>query len=198
MNIKRILFAFATAVITVLTAGAATAGDITPVPFTNVHITDRFWAQRLSVMRRTTIRYALKKVEDAGQIRNFEYAGRIVSGKAKVGDLKFQSENPYDDAEVYKVLEGAAYLLTVEKDNFYGRLPNLKAYLDSKTAPITTYTENDIDGLDLNKIGVPGSGTIVPKIYPPELPEPGQIISTGSAKSDAKKLVEILAEKGSI
>ena len=89
-------------------------------------------------------------------------------------------------------------LLTVEKDNFYGRLPNLKAYLDSKTAPITTYTENDIDGLDLEKIGVPGSGTIVPKIYPPELPEPGQIIHTGSAKSDAKKLLEILAEKGSI
>ena len=89
-------------------------------------------------------------------------------------------------------------LITVEKDNFYGRLPNLEAYLDSKTAAITTYTENDIDGLDLNKIGVPGSGTIVPKIYPPELPEPGQIIRTGSAKSDAKKLVEILAEKGSI
>ena len=89
-------------------------------------------------------------------------------------------------------------LLTVEKDNFYGRLPNLKAYLDAKTAEITTYTENDIDGLDLNKIGVPGSGTIVPKIYPPELPEPGQIISTGSAKSDARRLVEILAEKGSI
>ena len=89
-------------------------------------------------------------------------------------------------------------LLTVEKDNFYGRLPNLKAYLDAKTAPITTYTENDIDGLDLSKIGVPGSGTIVPKIYPPELPEPGQIISTGSAKSDARRLVEILAEKGSI
>ena len=89
-------------------------------------------------------------------------------------------------------------LLTVEKDNFYGRLPNLKAYLEAKTAPITTYTENDIDGLDLNKIGVPGSGTIVPKIYPPKLPEPGQIISTGSAKSDARRLVEILAEKGSI
>ena len=32
----------------------------------------------------------------------------------------------------------------------------------------------------------------------PELPEPGQIISTGSAKSDARRLVEILAEKGSI
>lgn len=137
MNIKRILFAFATAVITVLTAGAATAGDITPVPFTNVHITDRFWAQRLSVMRRTTIRYALKKVEDAGQIRNFEYAGRIVSGKAKVGDLKFQSENPYDDAEVYKVLEGAAYLLTVEKD------PWLEAKCDSIISLICSAQEPD-------------------------------------------------------
>ena len=45
---------------------------------------------------------------------------------------------------------------------------------------------------------VSSSGTLVPKIYPPELPEPGQIISTGSAKSDARRLVEILAEKGSI
>ena len=89
-------------------------------------------------------------------------------------------------------------LLTVEKDNFYGRLPNLKAYLDAKTAPITTYTENDIDGLDLNKIGVPGSGTIVPKIYPPELPEPGQIIRTGSARSDVGRLLELLTEKGSL
>ncbi len=89
-------------------------------------------------------------------------------------------------------------LITVEKDNFYGRLPNLKAYLDSKTAPVTTYTENDIDGLDLQKIGVPGSGTIVPKIYPPELPEPGQIIRTGSTKTDVSRLMELLTEKGSI
>lgn len=89
-------------------------------------------------------------------------------------------------------------LITVEKDNFYGRLPNLKAYLDAKTAPITTYTENNIDGLDLQLIGVPGSGTIVPKIYPPELPEPGQIISTGSPKTDVSRLLELLTEKGSI
>ena len=86
-------------------------------------------------------------------------------------------------------------LITVEKDNFYGRLPNLRNYLAAKTAEITTRTEQDIDGLDPEKIGVPGSGTIVPKIYPPELPEPGQIIRTGSAKSDARRLVELLREK---
>ena len=87
---------------------------------------------------------------------------------------------------------------TVEKDNFFGRLPNLEAYLASKTAEITTYSENDIDGLDFQKIGVPGSGTIVPKIYPPELPEPGQIIKTGSVKTDVSRLVELLTEKGSL
>ena len=89
-------------------------------------------------------------------------------------------------------------LITVEKDNFYGRLPNLEAYLSAKTAPVTVYSETDIDGLDLQKIGVPGSGTIVPKIYPPELPEPGQIIHTGSPKSDVSHLLELLTEKGSI
>ncbi|MCR5663801.1 MAG: electron transfer flavoprotein subunit beta/FixA family protein [Oscillospiraceae bacterium] len=89
-------------------------------------------------------------------------------------------------------------LLTVEKDNFYGRLPSLKAYLAAKTAPITTYTEHNIDGLDLQKIGVPGSGTIVPKIYPPELPEPGQMIRTGSVKSDVGALIGVLTEKGAL
>ena len=89
-------------------------------------------------------------------------------------------------------------LLTVEKDLFYGRLPSLKAYLESKTAPITTYTEFNIDGLDLEKIGVPGSGTIVPKIDPPELPEPGQMIQTGSVKTDVSALMDVLTEKGAI
>ena len=89
-------------------------------------------------------------------------------------------------------------LITVEKDNFFGRLPNLKAYLEAKTAPITTFTENNLPGLDMQKIGVPGSGTIVPKIYPPELPEPGQMIRTGSVKTDVNRLVELLAEREAI
>ncbi len=89
-------------------------------------------------------------------------------------------------------------LITVEKDEYYGRLPNLAAYLASKTAPVTVFTENDIDGLDLQRIGVPGSGTIVPKIYPPVLPEPGQMLRTGSVKSDVSALIRVLAEKNAI
>ena len=86
-------------------------------------------------------------------------------------------------------------LLTVEKDNFYGRLPSLGAYLAAKTAPITVFDETSLPGLDPARIGVPGSGTVVPKIYPPELPEPGQIIRTGSVKTDVGRLVSLLAEK---
>ena len=89
-------------------------------------------------------------------------------------------------------------LLTVEKDNFFGRLPNLEAYLASKKAEIRVLTENTIDGLEMEKIGVPGSGTIVPEIYAPKLPEPGQIIKTGSVKTDVGRLMSLLVEKGSV
>ena len=107
------------------------------MPFTQVHVTDNFWKQRLDVTRKTTIGYAFKKCEDAGQIRNFEYAGKIVSGEAKVGELAFQSGQPYDDAEVYKVLEGAAYLLTVEPD------AELEAYCDNVIDLICSAQEPD-------------------------------------------------------
>ena len=34
------------------------AEDIKPVSFTKVHVNDRFWRQRLDVLRKRTIRYA--------------------------------------------------------------------------------------------------------------------------------------------
>ena len=116
---------------------AQAGGEIKQVPFTDVQVKDQFWTQRLDVMRQTTIRYAFQKVTDAGQIRNFELAGKIVSGKAKVGDVSFQSGQPYDDAEVYKVLEGAAYVLTTQKD------AQLEAYCDSVIDIICSAQEPD-------------------------------------------------------
>ena len=116
---------------------AEASGEIKQVPFTDVQVNDQFWKQRLDVMRNTTIRYAFQKCTDAGQLRNFEYAGKIVSGEAKVGDLKFQSGNPYDDAEVYKVLEGASYVLTTQKDE------SLETYCDGVIDLICSAQEPD-------------------------------------------------------
>ncbi|MBO7120347.1 MAG: glycoside hydrolase family 127 protein [Bacteroidaceae bacterium] len=120
-----------------LCGGAMATGEIKQVPFTDVQVSDLFWKQRLDVMRNTTIRYAFQKVSDAGQIRNFEYAGKIVSGEAQVGDLTFQSGQPYDDAEVYKVLEGAAYVLTTQPN------ASLEEYCDGVIDKICSAQEPD-------------------------------------------------------
>ena len=135
MNTKSLLLAVVC--LSCLSQTAKAGGEIKQVPFTAVQVNDQFWKQRLDVMRNTTIRYAFQKCTDAGQLRNFEYAGKIVSGEAKVGDLTFQSGNPYDDAEVYKVLEGASYVLTTQKNE------SLEAYCDGVVDLICSAQEPD-------------------------------------------------------
>ena len=130
-------YSYTVFVIAVSKGQDAGKGEIRQVPFTDVQVKDQFWKQRLDVMRNTTIRYAFQKCTDAGQLRNFEYAGKIVSGQNKVGDLKFQSGNPYDDAEVYKVLEGASYVLLTQKDQ------ELEAYCDGVVDLICSAQEPD-------------------------------------------------------
>ncbi|MBQ5358925.1 MAG: glycoside hydrolase family 127 protein, partial [Alistipes sp.] len=47
---------------------------ITPVSFTNVHVEDTFWRQRLDTLRNKTIRYAFERSDRAGYVRNFAIA----------------------------------------------------------------------------------------------------------------------------
>ena len=89
-------------------------------------------------------------------------------------------------------------LCTVEKTNYTARIPNLKGYMASRKAPITVLGPDDFEEIDLAKVGAQGSGTIVPKIYPPELPEAGQIIDEGDVRLNAEKLIGILAGEGRI
>lgn len=89
-------------------------------------------------------------------------------------------------------------LFTVEKTNYPPRLPNYRGKKAARKAEIITLGPGDIEGLDPKLIGVPGSGTIVPRIYPPILPEAGQIIDEGSAAASAAKLCAILAAEGRI
>ena len=89
-------------------------------------------------------------------------------------------------------------LFTVEKTNYQPRLPNYRGKKAARTAEIITLGPGDIEGLDAKLIGVPGSGTIVPRIYPPVLPEAGQIIDEGSAAASAVKLCAMLAAEGRI
>ena len=88
------------------------------VPFTNVHFSDDFWAPRIETIRSVTVPFAFHKCEETHRIDNFAVAGKLMEGK-------FNSPYPFDDSDVYKIMEGAAYLLAVKEDKA------LDMYMDS-------------------------------------------------------------------
>ena len=85
-------------------------------------------------------------------------------------------------------------LLTVEKANFRPRIPNLKRWKASRTAPIAVYSASTIPGLDPAQIGDPGSPTKVPRTYPPEVGAKGSMIDEGSTEKNVDRLFERIAD----
>lgn len=102
----------------------------TPVSFKSVKLTDAFWAPRIETNRTVTIPYAFKLCEDTGRITNFEIAGGLKQGA-------FCSKYPFDDSDVYKIIEGASYSLSVHPD------PELIKYVDDVIAKIAAAQELD-------------------------------------------------------
>ncbi|MCX6233546.1 MAG: glycoside hydrolase family 127 protein [Bacteroidetes bacterium] len=103
---------------------------IRPVPFTQVHFNDQFWAPRIEVNRTVTIPFAFKQCELTGRLDNFAIAGGLKKGEHK-GDY------PFDDTDVYKILEGAAYSLAIYPDKA------LESYCDSVIGLIAAAQEDD-------------------------------------------------------
>ena len=103
---------------------------IRPVPFTQVKAKDAFWAPRIETNRKETIPYAFSKCEETGRMDNFDIAAGVLEGEHR-GDF------PFDDTDPYKILEGAAYVLSVQPD------PVLDQYLDRLIAKIAAAQEED-------------------------------------------------------
>ena len=102
---------------------------ITPVPFTEVCFTDRFWLPRLETNRQVTIPYDFEKCEETGRIDNFAKAASLMEGPHE-GLF-------YNDSDVFKVVEGAAYSLSLHPD------PELEGYLEDLIQKIAGAQEND-------------------------------------------------------
>ncbi len=83
-------------------------------------------------------------------------------------------------------------LFTIEKTNYPARIPNLKGKMAAKKAEIIKITSEDIPGLDKRRLGDPGSPTKVPRMFPPVLPEPGQIIDGADTKDKVSKLLKLI------
>lgn len=98
-----------------------------PVPFNEVKIRDAFWAPRIKTTTRVTVPYALKQCE--GRIANFRRAAKLEKGH-------FQGE-PFDDSDVYKVMEGAAYALATDPD------PKLEQSLEDLVGIVAKAQEKD-------------------------------------------------------
>lgn len=101
-----------------------------PVPFTSVHINDQFWAPKIEINRTVSIPSAFHQCEINGRMDNFALAGGLIKGEHK-GDF------PFDDTDVYKVIEGTSYALAVKYD------PKLDAYVDSVINLIAAAQEPD-------------------------------------------------------
>jgi len=110
---------------TVLSAHAAGAGaprGLRAVPFTDVTVTDSFWAPRREANRTVSIPVNLDNLEKSGNLENL----RLAAKKATAG-----YQGPvFMDSDVYKALEAAAYSLATDPD------PVLAARLDEIIAAI--------------------------------------------------------------
>lgn len=89
---------------------------VKPVPFTEVMLNDVFWAPRLEVNRTQTIPYAFRMNEETGRVDNFRKAAGLLPGP--------HQGKRYNDSDVFKVMEAAAYTLMLNPD------PELEKRLD--------------------------------------------------------------------
>ncbi len=77
---------------------------IQPVDIRKVRLTDDFWLPMVTRIQEKTIAYALQKCEEEGRFENFLIAGGLMEGAVR-------GQMPFDDTDVYKIIEGASNTL---------------------------------------------------------------------------------------
>lgn len=100
-----------------------------PVPFTQVSIQDHFWQPRIQTSVDVTIPYDFRKCEETGRIDNFLKAAGVMPGP--------HQGRYFNDSDVFKIIEGAAYALQTKPD------PELEAYVDDLIEKIGGAQEDD-------------------------------------------------------
>jgi DUF1680 family protein len=86
------------------------AESLIPVPFHEVTLTDAFWLPRLQTQKQTLVPFALDKTQPA--VDNLRKTANFL--KNIPDELPFPHR--YVASDLYKVMEGAAYLLAIERD----------------------------------------------------------------------------------
>lgn len=104
--------------------------QIEPVDIQQVKVTDEFWLPIIKRVQEKTIEYALQKCREEGRLDNFLIAGKQLPGEVR-------GVMPFDDTDVYKIIEGASNSL-ISAPN-----PALEALLDTLVDIIAVGQEED-------------------------------------------------------
>jgi DUF1680 family protein len=103
---------------------------IQAIPFQRVQLLDKFWAPRVETVRKVTIPHTFRKNLETGRVKNFTVAASSTPGSVC-------SVFPFDDSDLYKIIEGAAFAVQTKRD------PKLEASVDSLVAIIKAAQEPD-------------------------------------------------------
>src|SRR5690606_35613059 len=101
-----------------------------PINIRNIKMTDNFWLPIIERVQETTIAFALEKCKQEGRFDNF-----LIAGGQREGTVK--GVMPFDDTDVYKIIEGASNSL-ISAPN-----PELEKLLDSLISIVKVGQEAD-------------------------------------------------------
>ncbi|PHN06257.1 glycoside hydrolase family 127 protein [Flavilitoribacter nigricans] len=103
---------------------------IQPVDIRHVKLTDAFWLPIVQRVQEKTIEFALEKCTEEGRFENF-----LIAGGEMEGDVR--GYMPFDDTDVYKIIEGASNSLISSPNE------ELQVLLDSLIRIIEIGQEDD-------------------------------------------------------
>ena len=109
---------------------AKTGYQLEPVDIQHVKVTDDFWLPIIKRVQEKTIGYAIEKCKEEGRFDNFLIAGGEMEGSVK-------GVMPFDDSDVYKIIEGASNSLISAPNE------QLETLLDSLVGIIKVGQESD-------------------------------------------------------
>ena len=125
------IFSFASIVCVIMFSGMHLVASIKPVPFHKVEMTSDFWRPRLITQRKVLVPFAFEKTEPG--VAHLQAAADYLAGK-KVEDHR---PHRFIDSDLYKVMEGAAYLAQLQDD------PELESQFDRIVDVIAAAQEPD-------------------------------------------------------
>ncbi|MCD7937973.1 MAG: glycoside hydrolase family 127 protein [Tannerellaceae bacterium] len=104
---------------------------LTPVSFEKVNLSDTFWSNRMKIQKETLVPVAFERTQEA--VEDLRRTAAILCGE----ESPLPTSSRFNTSDLYKVIEGAAYLLKMERD------PVLEKQIDEIAGIIAAAQEED-------------------------------------------------------